>query len=170
MQPSDQREREADGRTGSIADDLLDGGESAPSTGKSASSAGGAGRLERVFSPRAFLLALLFVGGGAIAGGFFGGFVPLLGMVAAPVGLFAGAFLGGLLYSRRRYVETGVAGALVAVLWFVLSTLGTFPLAVGFLAERGTVVAGVGAGTGLLAAVAGHYFGRDLRAGLTGDI
>ena len=159
MQRSDQRERTAD--SGSVAEDLL----SDDSGGREES--GGGGRLGGLFSPRAFLLALAL----SVAAGVAGGFVPLLGPVTSVLGLFAAAFAVGLLSSRRRYLEVGLAGALASILVLVVSMLGTFlPFAVGLLAERGTIVVGAGVGTGLLVSLVGHYFGRDLRAGLTQSV
>lgn len=110
---------------------------------------------------RGFLLAL----GLAVAGLLLGGLVPLLGPVGRVVGVGVAAFALGLFGSRRRYVETGLAGAFAAGLAAVLGALGTgfFPVLVGY----GVEIAGVGVGIGLLASLVGHYLGRDLRAGFT---
>ncbi|MFB6080503.1 MAG: hypothetical protein ABEJ81_05860 [Haloferacaceae archaeon] len=104
----------------------------------------------------------------ALAGVVVGGMVPLVGAVGRFVGLFLAAFALGLAGSRRRYVESGIAGALAAGLGALLGTLATpfFPA----VARYGVAIAGVGAGLGLVVSVAGHYFGRDLRAGLTRDL
>jgi hypothetical protein len=159
MQRSDQRERTSD--AGSIADGLV--GEDAADR----ESRGGGGRFRGFFSPRAFLLALVLAAGGA----FVGGLVPLIGTIGSIVGLFAAAFVLGLLSSRRRYLEVGLAGAIGSILMIVMTTIGAFlPFAVGFLAENGLLVTGVGAGTGVLVSIVGHYFGRDLRAGLTREV
>lgn len=126
-------------------------------------------RVARIFSPRAFLLASLFVVVGLVAGGFLGGFLPLLGTVGRLVGVFAAMFLFGLVRSRRQYLEVALAGAVVAVLVVVSSTLdGAFlPVGVSLLQEYGIAIAGVGAGSGAATSLLGYYFGRDLRAGLT---
>jgi len=126
-------------------------------------------RLARIFSLRAFLLAALFVVAGLVAGGFFGGLIPLLGTIARLVGVFAATFLFGLLRSRRQYFEVALAGSLVAVLVVVSSALdGAFlPVGVSVLQEYGIAIAGVGAGSGAATALLGYYFGRDLRAGLS---
>jgi hypothetical protein len=118
----------------------------------------------RVFSVRTFLLALVLAVGGLVVGGL----VPVVGVIGRFVGLFAAAFGVGLVASRRSYLEVALAGAVAAGLGFLLSALGTtlFPV----VADYGVEIAGVGAATGLLVSVAGHYFGRDLRAGLTADL
>lgn len=126
-------------------------------------------RLARVFSPRAFLFASLFVVAGLVVGGFLGGLLPLLGTVGRLVGVFAAMFVFGLVRSRRQYLEVALAGAVVTVLVVVSSTLdGAFlPVGVSVLQEYGLAIAGVGAGSGAVTALLGYYFGRDLRAGLT---
>jgi len=122
----------------------------------------------RLFSPRSFLAVLLL----SVAGLFLGSAVPVVGFLGQFVGLFAAAFAIGLVGSRRRYLEVGLAGAIAAGGGFVLSALTSiFPLfAARLLGEYGTAIAGVGVGAGLLVAVAGYYFGRDLRAGLTREV
>lgn len=119
--------------------------------------------LSTLFSPRYFLLAVV----AAVAGAVGSGFVPILGgVVAAGLGVFASAFVLGLVSSRRHYLETATAGAgVVGTLVF----LGRLEIAV---ATGGSVLrlAAVGAGVGLLAALLGTYFGRDLRAGLVGRV
>jgi hypothetical protein len=126
------------------------------------------GRLGGLFSPRVFLVALLLSVVAVVAGGF----VPLVPFVGRLAGLFAVGFLVGVVGSERRYTEVGLAGALASGLGFVLSTLTAafFPFAVRLLAEYGVAIAGVGAGVGALAALVGHYVGRDLRDGLTREL
>jgi hypothetical protein len=136
-------------------------------SGRGASGSGsGRGRLGRAFSPRSFAAVLAL----SVCGLLLGGAIPLIGFVGQFVGLFAVAFGVGLLSSRRRYLEVGLAGALASGLGFVLGTLTATLFAVGFLAEYGVAVAGIGAGAGLLASLAGHHFGRDLRDGLTREL
>ena len=129
-------------------------------------SSGLRGRLPsvRVFSIRTFLVALAL----AVAGLVVGGLVPVVGVVGRFVGLFVAAFAVGLLSARRSYLEVALAGALAAGLGFLLSALGT--VLVPIVADYGVEIAGVGAATGLIVSVAGHYFGRDLRAGLTAEV
>jgi hypothetical protein len=118
----------------------------------------------RVFSIRTFLVALAL----AVVGLVVGGLVPVVGIVGRFVGLFVAAFAVGLLSARRSYLEVALAGALAAGLGFLLSALGT--ALVPIVADYGVEIAGVGAATGLLVSVVGHYFGRDLRAGLTTEV
>lgn len=118
-------------------------------------------RLGRLFSPRTFLFALgLSVGGMALAV-----FVLVLGGLAPLLGAVLAGFLLGLLRDRRAYLEVAFAGAGTAAVVAVTQEL--FVAALGGLGAEIAVVSG---GAGLLAAVAGHYFGRDLRAGLTRDV
>jgi hypothetical protein len=118
-------------------------------------------RFRRLFAPRIFLLALVCSVVGVVAGGF----VPLVGSFGRLVGIALAGFALAFLTSGRRYVEAGLAGALTAGLGFVLGTLNSalFPV----IADYGLRIAGVGTTAGLIAALVGHYFGRDLRAGLT---
>lgn len=120
------------------------------------------------FRPRGFLVALLL----SVVAMFVGGSIPVVGFVGRFLGLLAVGFALGVLSSRRRYLEVGLAGAVASGLGFVLSALTTvfFPFAVDLLAEYGVAVAGLGAATGFLASVVGHYFGRDLREGFSREV
>lgn len=115
-----------------------------------------------LFSLRAFLLALVL----SVAGLLLAGMVPLLpGSVAALFGVFLAGFTIGLIRERRAYLEVALAGAGTAGVatlldYLLIATLGGF----------GLPLAAVTGGAGLLGAVGGHYFGRDLRAGLTRDL
>lgn len=122
------------------------------------------GRRRGWFSPRTFLVVLVV----SVAGLVVGGSLPVVGLVGRFVGLFVVAFAVGLLANRRRYVEVGVAGGLASGLGFVLGSLATplFPV----VAQYGVEIAGVGTTAGVLVSLAGHYFGRDLRDGLTRDL
>lgn len=113
-----------------------------------------------VVTARGSLLALVL----ALAGTVVGGFVPLFGLLGRFAGLFLAAFALGL-FGPRRYVEVGAAGALVSGVSVLLNAFGL--VLVPVLADYGPAIVGVGAGVGLLVSLAGHYFGRDLRAGLT---
>lgn len=121
--------------------------------------------LAAVPSARSFLLAFVTV----IISMALVGSIPVVGALAGAfggvVGIFLGAFVLGLVSGQRRYVALAVVGAAVAG---ASAALDMFQLAI--LAGVGLApFAVLGAGTGLLTAVAGHYFGRDLRAGLLGD-
>lgn len=125
-------------------------------------------RFGRVFSVRTFLLALVLSLGALVVGGA----IPIVGLVGRFVGLFVVAFAFGLAGDRRRYAEVGFAAALASVLGFVFGVLTSalFPVGLSVLRDYGVGLVGVGAGSGLLVALAGHYFGRDLRSGLTRDL
>ncbi|MFB6235568.1 MAG: hypothetical protein ABEH81_10415 [Halopenitus sp.] len=122
----------------------------------------------RAFSLKALLVAVAVLGVGAVAGGF----VPIVGSLGRIAGILAAAFALGLLASRRRYVETAIAGAVVGVASAVLGlvTASVLPIGIQFLGEYGLGLSAVGAGLGVVLALVGHYFGRDLRDGLTRDI
>jgi hypothetical protein len=134
---------------------------------ETAASDGRGARLKRragsVFSPSAFLAALLFVGGGLLAGSA----VPLIPGTGL-LGVAFAAFVHGLLADERRYLEIGVAGGIVSALGFVLFNVTTLTIGLfnGWGVQMGLLLAGVG----FLAGVVGHYFGRDLRSGLTADL
>jgi hypothetical protein len=176
-------QREAEEESERSVDDLLtdvdkltdDGGSTEqPATatttqsGSDAEEASSGGRLAGLFSPRLFLVALLLSLVAVVAGGA----VPIVGVVGRLVGLFVVAFAIGAVASDRHYLEVGLAGAVASGLGFVVSTLTSafFPFAVRLLSEYGIAIAGVGAGVGALAALAGHYFGRDLRDGLSREL
>lgn len=117
----------------------------------------------RLFDGRGFVLAFLAAAAGLVAGSL----VPLL-PGAGLLGVALGTFLLGAVGSRRRYVECGLAGSVVAGLSLVLTSTNLVLLAA--LRDLGPQLAVVGAGGGLIAALVGHYLGRDLRAGLTADL
>jgi hypothetical protein len=187
MQPSKEREA-SDGDPMDNLDDLLDddlGGDETStsvneagvedsSVGDSDSAAvrGGEGRVGvsgRWFSAKAFALSLVAVAVGV----FVGGAIPLIGgTVGVAGGVFLAAFLVGLALSARRYVETGLAGAIAGSTVAVTNVLGVgfLPIGIDYLQQWGLPLLAVGGGLGLVLALLGHYFGRDLRAGLTADI
>lgn len=121
-----------------------------------------------LFSLRAFMLVLVLT----VAGVLLGALVPVIGGITRYVGLFVAAFAVGLALSGRHYLESALAGGLAGGLVFVLGTLsvGFLPVGVGILEQYGVAIAGVGVGTGVVVTVAGYYFGRDLRSGLTRDL
>lgn len=112
------------------------------------------------FSPKAFLALVLTLGAGMLVASTF---VPLISFVGGAVGLLGVAFLAGLVTSRRRYLEVGLAGGglgavmtLLSSPFFLVNSPGTFAAAGGVL--------------GLAACLIGYYFGRDLRDGLFREI
>jgi hypothetical protein len=116
----------------------------------------------KLFSARALLYAFVAVG----AGMFLGGLIPLIPFTSI-LGVALGGFVYGLLASQRRYLEVALAGGLSAGVAGLLSFL---PQAVLFQGFDGTMLFAIAGGIGLLLAVVGHYFGRDLRDGLTKEL
>ena len=115
---------------------------------------------EGLFAPRSFLLLFVL----SVAGMFVAGAALPLGSVAGLLGLALVAFGAGLVGERRQYAEVVLSSGLAAgISWFlgnlVLTALGP-----------GVPLVAVGVGAGALVGAVGHYFGRDLRAGLTRDI
>lgn len=129
-------------------------------------------RLARLFSVRVFLGALLLCVVGTVVGTSVGGFLPGGGFLGRIVGLFGAGFAVGLGTSHRRYLEVGVAGGVASGLGFLLNVLGStvLPVAADLLSRYGVTIAGGGAAAGVLVALVGHYFGRDLRDGLTREV
>ncbi|WP_123620794.1 hypothetical protein [Halorubrum sp. CSM-61] len=188
MQPSKERESSdgdpMDDLDDLLDDDLMDGGggstagaddsSDAESVGRTGSETGGSGRGRvgmdgRWFSAKSFVVALVAVAIGVFAGGA----IPIIGgTIGSAAGVFLAAFLVGLVLSARRYVETGLAGAAAGAGTAVTSVLGVgfLPIGVDYLQQWGLPLLAVGGGLGLGLALLGHYFGRDLRAGLTADI
>jgi hypothetical protein len=157
------RERTTDEASGGAVD--LDGerrtreSDTAPASEEGWAARVGA-RAGRVFSPRGFIAAVLVALAGLVAGT---ALVPL--PASGLLGVFLAAFLFGLVQQRRHYLETTVASGTVlgagALLGYaVVAATG------GFGVPSAAVMGAVG---GLVGAV-GHYFGRDLRDGLTRDL
>ncbi|ELY91272.1 hypothetical protein [Natrinema altunense] len=114
--------------------------------------------LGRYFSPKEYVALVGVLGAGLLAG------ATALPFAGRPIGMFTAAFAVGLLASKRRYLEIGVAGVSVGGVAAILSN------AVIAAIGSGQTLVAVGATVGLLASVVGYYFGRDLRAGLSQDI
>jgi hypothetical protein len=150
-------------------DASVERGGAARTTGRErGGSTGVRSRLGRLFSLKTFLVAFVVF----LVGLFVVGSVPIVGFLGGFVGLFVVAFGIGLVASRRRYAEVGLAGGLAAGASFVASVLGTrfLPIGVRLVADYGTEIAAVGVGAGALVALVGYYFGRDLRSGLTREL
>ncbi|MGQ3329496.1 MULTISPECIES: hypothetical protein [Halorubrum] len=184
MQPSKEREA-SDGDPMDDLDDLLDddlangGGDGdtgdGSDTGSDSGSSEGRGPAGRVgmdgrwFSAKSFAVALAAVALGVFAGGA----IPLIGgTIGSAAGVFLAAFLVGLVFSAGKYVETGLAGVAAGAGTAVTSVLGIgfLPIGIDYLSQWGLPLLAVGGGAGLVLALLGHYFGRDLRAGLTADV
>lgn len=128
-------------------------------------------RRHRLFSVRVFVGLLL----GALGAGLLGGAIPIVGSLiggfAGLLGVFVAAFVVGLASSQRYYMESGLAGACAAGITLLATTLTSLNVAfLPALSDAVPEIGVIGAGAGLLAALVGHYFGRDLREGLTADI
>lgn len=121
-----------------------------------------ASRAQKLFSPRAFVIALVLTVGGLLVGGL----IPL-GFLGTLLGVFGAAFAFGLVASERRYAETALAtGGVVALSVLLEYAVITFVGGLGSGLGLGLVAAAIGGAVGLV----GHYFGRDLRAGVTQDL
>jgi membrane associated rhomboid family serine protease len=86
------------------------------------------------------------------------------GMVGNLLGLFVAAFLYGTVAGDSHYLSIGLASGAAGG---IASVLGNLTLT---LLGPGIPIAAVGVVGGLFAGVLGHYFGRDLRDGLTRDV
>lgn len=118
-------------------------------------------RLKKLFSPRGFLLRAGVMVGGVVASGF----VPLLpAILGSFLGILMTGFAIGLFESEQSYLETGSAGLLVGAVAALLNNL-----TLTFFAGGAALVL-IGALGGLIGALLGLYFGRDLRAGLSKEI
>jgi len=148
-------------------DESADSDAAQPESGQSTSSSVGQrlqSRATSLFSPRAFLYALVLLSGGMFAGNAFVP-IPFVDSLAGLVGLFVGAFALGLAVERSTRLESAVAGALAAGLTVVATNL-TLSVVGGF----GVPMAAIGAGAGLVVGALGAHFGGDLRDGLTEDV
>jgi len=113
-----------------------------------------------VASSRSLLIGVVL----AVVGGVLFGAIPFVGLLGNLLGIGAGGFVYGLSTSARRYLEMAIAGAVAGA---GIALLGNVVLAL--VVTGGSLVA-LGAAGGAVAGVIGHYFGRDLRAGLTRDL
>jgi hypothetical protein len=120
----------------------------------------GESMLSRFLSPLSLALVLV----PPFLGSFLVGTLPLLPesistVAGAVLGLFVGGFVAGLLRQATQYSEAAIGGAIIGILtaWTTNN---------GFDAP----ILGAGLVLGVLVALAGAYFGRDLRTGLTKDL
>jgi len=134
----------------------------------SADDDGGSGRLGGRFSAKALLVSLVAVAAGVGVGGM----IPIIGSIGSLAGVFAATFLLGVVAGESRYLETGLAGGAVVGVSFALSLLTSvaLPIGVDFFQQYGLAFSGLGIIIGVGLGLAGHYFGRDLRDGLTQEI
>lgn len=115
-----------------------------------------------LFSLRLFVILLAVTASAMVL---VGTVLPIpLGGSAGLLGIASVGFAVGIADAHRRYLELLVAGAVASG----LGTLFDHLLLTAF--GMGVPLVALGVGAGGLAAVVGHYFGRDLRAGLTRSI
>jgi hypothetical protein len=129
---------------------------------------GNAGRLGGRFSAKALLVSLVAVAAGVGVGGA----IPLVGGITSLAGVAAATFVLGILAGESRYLETGLAGGVVVGANFALSLLtsAALPIGIDFFQQYGLAFGGIGVVVGVGLGLVGHYFGRDLRDGLTREI
>ncbi len=172
MQPSKQVERDGafDDSPSTVTGGTTGAG-GASSTGGRLD--GAKRRLNRLFSPRAFVLAFVF----AVLGVLIGSAIPIIGSLGVGrfLGMFIGTFILGMITSRRHYAEVGVAGALALSASFLLSAATNLlspmaPWMAHILGQYGVQIALFGAVIGFVVSIAGYYFGRDLRNGVTKEL
>lgn len=92
------------------------------------------------------------------------GLIPFLGLLGNVLGIGVAGFVYGAIASESRYVELLVAGGAVGGGSALLGNL----LVITFGSMTGLFGAGLAGGA--IAAVVGHYFGRDFRDGLTREV
>jgi hypothetical protein len=119
-------------------------------------------RVGSIFSIESFGIALLLTVVLAFVAGAFVPFVP--DNVSGLLGVFGAGFGLGAASSDRHYLEVAAATLLAGALTALLSSLKLTLLGMGM------PLIALGAGASGVAGVAGYYFGRDFRAGLTKEI
>jgi len=150
------------------SDELTETVEEIDTDSPAASEDDGSGRLGGRFSAKALLVSIVAVAIGVAVGGA----IPIIGSVGSLAGVAAATFIFGVVGSKSRYLETAIAGGGVVGLDFALSllTTGVLPIGIDFFQQYGLAFGGVGVVLGVVLALVGHYFGRDLRDGLTREI
>lgn len=121
-------------------------------------------KVNRLFSPKAYLLILTTAALGVVLGRALIPF-PIASGIAGLAGITMGSFVIGVTGGPRRYLEAATAGATAAGLAALLEFV-SLPIA-GLL---GFPLVTIGIIAGALAAGIGLYFGRDLHNGLTRDL
>ncbi|MFC7226694.1 hypothetical protein N0B31_04705 [Salinirubellus salinus] len=113
-----------------------------------------------LLTPRGLLLSVVLT----VVGFLLGGFVPLVGGVTGLLGIGVAGFVLGLV-GKGRYLELALSGAATGAVAFFLDRL-----VLSVVADFALPLTLVGGTAGLVAAVLGLYFGRDLRDGLTRSV
>ena len=139
----------------------------------SADDDGDTGRLGGRFSAKAFLLSLVAVVAGVWAGGLIP--IPIIDNLGSLAGVFVSTFVVGVLASESRYLENALAGAVTTgIMGLGFLTNASLPVILPLVERFGIAVSGIGVAAGVILGaglgLAGHYFGRDLRDGLTREI
>lgn len=116
--------------------------------------------LGRVLSTRGLVAGLVLTALFAVLFGL----VPLVGLLGQLLGIGVAGFVYGLVAGESRYLELALSGALVGTGSALLGNLLVVTLG------SATALLGFGLFGGALAAVVGHYFGRDLRDGLSREL
>ena len=130
----------------------------------------GSGRLGGRFSAKALLVSLVAVAVGVGVGGA----IPLVGSITSLAGVAAATFLLGVL-GRSWYLETAIAGGVATgIIGLGMLTSVSLPIVLPLIEQFGLAFSGIGVAVGgvlgVTLAVVGHYFGRDLRDGLTREL
>ena len=119
-------------------------------------------RLGSLFSVEAFTLTLVLT---VVFSFLAGGFIPILpDNIGGLLGVLGAGFALGAGSSERHYFEVVTATLFTGAITALLSNLTLTLLGVG------APMIALGAGASALAGVAGYYFGRDFRSGLTKEI
>jgi len=119
-------------------------------------------RLGSIFSVEAFTMTLVLT---VVFAFLAGGFIPLIpDNIGGLLGVFGAGFALGVGSSKRHYLEVALATLFTGAITALLSNLTLTLFGVG------APMIALGAGASGLAGVAGYYFGRDFRSGLTKEI
>lgn len=174
MQPSKEREPDETDPLNDL-DGILDDDLTQESVDeKGGSRAGSTGSARVGLDGRWLSLKLLGVTVAVVAAGVVGGgLVPLVGgTLGAAAGILLGTFFVGFGTGGSRYAEAGLAGALAGAGTAVTNVLGVgfLPIGIDYLSQWGLPLLAVGGAVGLALGLLGHYFGSDLRAGVTGEL
>jgi len=116
--------------------------------------------LGRVLSTRGLVVSVVLTAVFAVLFGL----VPFVGLLGQLAGIGAAGFLYGLATRESRYLELALAGASVGTASALFGNL--LVVTIG----SATALLGFGLLGGAFLGVLGHYFGRDLRDGLSREL
>jgi hypothetical protein len=135
----------------------------ASSAADSATRASRDGRgVRKYFEPSSAGVAGVLVLAGALVGGMVP--IPFVGALTKFLGVGGATFLHGAFASDSRYAETLVASGVVGL------ALAVFANPVLTVTGIGVPIVAISTAVTVATALVGHYFGRDLRDGLTRDV